>query len=485
LLKSSDVIVVGGGVIGRAVAFRLTRDGMTVGCVYPRGRFHGQASAAAGAMLGVFSEISAQDDTADRHRGAAHRWEARQRYAGWLADLSAESGQPIRRTDGLFVIANPVGEDDARELDAIHETAEAFGQRGERVPAREIPGLAPQTGFVAFDALFLPGEGTVDTGQLSAALDGALSRHPRVTLYADRASRVTLDEGGGVTVALESGASLSGAAVVLANGVEMPRLLYDSALGALHIPPIFSGRGVSLAVRTGVCFTHGIRTPNRTFACGLHVLPRGDGTVYIGATNRFSTMPDMEQAATLGEMNTLLTGAMQEINPALHHAELACVAVGHRPVTLDRLPVVGRTADPRVLIASGTYRNGILLAPLIADLIAEEIACTGTHAMHPFSPLREMELASTTDRGAWLRRVSERLVSTLLEPGGRLPNGRDKDLERYFHVTLSLLLDPHYDRDALVRKVERMIGRAPMDENIPLLFDLLARHDAARERTPS
>src|SRR5207302_1229965 len=106
-------------------------------------------------------------------------------------------------------------------------------------------------------------EGTVDTGQLSDALNGALALHPRVTLRDDRASRVTLAEGGGVTVVLESAASLSGTSVVLANGAELPRLLYDSALSALHIPPIFSGRGVSLAVRTQAGFPTGIRTPNR------------------------------------------------------------------------------------------------------------------------------------------------------------------------------------------------------------------------------
>src|SRR6476659_6441931 len=130
---SVDVVVVGGGVIGRAVAYRLAQDGATGGCVYPRGGLRGQASAAAGAMLGVFSEVSAQDPPARRHRDTGRRWEARRRYAIWLAELGAASGQGIHTTDGLFVIANPVGEDDARELDAMREMAEAFGQRAERV----------------------------------------------------------------------------------------------------------------------------------------------------------------------------------------------------------------------------------------------------------------------------------------------------------------------------------------------------------------
>ena len=87
----ADVIIIGGGAIGRAIAYRLARDGMTVACVYPRGRFHGQASAAAGAMLGVFSEASAQDRSAHRHRDAAHRWDARQRYPA-LEALAGQTG---------------------------------------------------------------------------------------------------------------------------------------------------------------------------------------------------------------------------------------------------------------------------------------------------------------------------------------------------------------------------------------------------------
>lgn len=87
-----------------------------------RGASVGVGEVAAGAMLGVISETSAQDSPAHRRRDAGHRWEARRRYAAWLTDLHADSGHAVRTTDRFFVIANPVGEEDARELDAMRET---------------------------------------------------------------------------------------------------------------------------------------------------------------------------------------------------------------------------------------------------------------------------------------------------------------------------------------------------------------------------
>lgn len=473
-----DVVVVGGGLLGRAISYQLAQSGLQTACIYRQGDSRGQASSAAGGMFGVFSEVSANDPLEKSRLEVEQRWLARQLYADWVARICEHSGFPIEMRDGLFVIANAAGEDDLAELAAIRDAAYQQRRQAESVPPGTVSGLNPAASKAAFEALFLPDEGSVDTGQLLAALEDCLQTQSNAHLVNDRALSLAFEGDSAVSIKLESAEIIYGQQVILACGSEMNRLLYDSKWLDLNIPPIFSGRGVSLIVDTPIRFPYPIRTPNRGFACGLHVVPRANAQTYIGATNRFSTTPDFEQKAQLGEINNLLIGAIHEINPGFRTAELVSVSVGHRPVTLDKLPVVGRSEDKRVLVASGTYRNGVLLTPLVAKLITEEILEPGKHTAHPFSPRRP--LFSRAHPEEWLRRVSRNLIVTLLEPGGFLPNGRDRDLEHFFYVVFDLLLNPDGDHSGLTQKISRLMQRAPIEENVPLLFDLIARTGVPR-----
>src|SRR5690349_2250860 len=104
-----DSIIVGGGVLGKATAFALAEAGHRVACVFRRVE-DGQASAAAGGMLGVFSEVGAHEPVDRCRLDVSQRWAARQDYAAWIARLSEYSGCPILLRDGLFVIANAAGD---------------------------------------------------------------------------------------------------------------------------------------------------------------------------------------------------------------------------------------------------------------------------------------------------------------------------------------------------------------------------------------
>jgi glycine oxidase len=125
----------------------------------------------------------------------------------------------------------------------------------------------------------------------------------------------------------------------------------------------------------------------RGYADGRHVylVPRADGEVVVGATAEESTDP----AVTAGAVLELLRAAT-ELVPELGEYELAETLVGFRPATPDNAPLLGRLhADPRVVVAAGHYRNGIVLTPATADLIAGLID-TGVAdpALEPFAPDR-------------------------------------------------------------------------------------------------
>ncbi|GAC1366308.1 MAG: hypothetical protein NVSMB32_10510 [Actinomycetota bacterium] len=467
-----DVAVVGAGFLGSAIALELASRGVTVCLVDQMQPRSGRASEAAGAMLGVFSEVSSRDDPGRRELEVASRWEARQRYDGWLAGLAERSAVEVAVTPGLFVVANSEGEDDLAELEAIAE-ATVGRASAERVAPRDVPGLHPERGAVAFAALHLAQEGTVDGDRLTRALRAALAREPRITVVDDLVTRLR-PEDNGVRVATVGGQELSAGCAVLACGIGIPTLLHASHMDALDVPPLVSGRGVGVIARAALGMAVGVRTPNRGFACGLHMVPRAGGEVYLGATNRLSTLPAFGTGPTLAEVATVITGAMRELNTNLRSAEVVRTTMGHRPVAPDRLPVVGRTEDPRLLIASGTYRNGALLAPLVAGLIAEEYMEPGRHARHAFRPGRLGAASEPMDE--LLLRASRSLVSLIRQPGTVLGPGQGGDLEGFFRAVLGVLLEPGRDLKPLLQRIERITKRSPVEESIPLIFELLARH---------
>ncbi len=159
--------------------------------------------------------------------------------------------------------------------------------------------------------MFLPDEGSVDTGQLLTALDEALAKHPRVTVVDARATCISMDSGPGLSVQTTSD-TINGQFVLLAGGAEISQLLAASALSHLEVPVMFSGRGVILLISSATHLPYAVRTPNRGFACGLHVVPRSGEQIYLGATNRLSTTPDFEQQATLSEIKGVSKGECLE-----------------------------------------------------------------------------------------------------------------------------------------------------------------------------
>ncbi|MEO7429993.1 MAG: FAD-dependent oxidoreductase, partial [Acidimicrobiales bacterium] len=313
------------------------------------------------------------------------------------------------------------------------------------------------------EAVFLADEASLDGGRLLGMLGAANRARPSVTVIHESAA--TVDRSGVVTT--DHGTELVADAVVLAAGMRTAELLQASGLDAL-VPTLFAGRGVSIVARSPESVPGCIRTPNRSFACGLHLVPRSDGLTYLGATNRFTTQPSADMGPNMAELDDLITSGVRELDARLRRAEVVSMAVGHRPVAMDRLPVVGRTAEPAILLATGTWRNGFVLAPMVADLVAEEISGNGTVGKHPFAATRSIRPPELDE--ASIRRAAEGIADALLG-GGSLAAGRNADLVAFLQAALAREADvPGGDR-----AVARLLERAPMEEALPLVFDLLAR----------
>lgn len=465
---NADVTVVGSGILGLSAAFELVGRGLTVVVVGPRTGAHtGQACRAAGAMLTVFSEVESTHPADRVAVEVAERVTARDGYEAWLDGISAASGRYLALVPGVWVIANSYGRDDATELKAIARAAEAHGHRADFASPSEVPGLAPQTR--AHEALWLPYEASIDPAAVMDALAAALHRHPHCT-WIDSTATGVHEQSEHLVVGAADGSSILSAHLVLAAGAGIPAVLAEGELAEqVKAPPIRSGRGVSLVVRAPFTVPAAVRTPNRGFACGSHLVPRTDGTTYLGATNRLSTEPDYTTRASLDEIATLIHDGAAELNVELRDAALLEVRVGHRPVTIDHLPVFGRSAHPMVHLATGTYRCGVLLAPRAASLVADGITAPGSHADHPYSPQRDIIPPPLED---FVDTAAHGLVEMICQPGGQLPAGSEAKLAAFLRAALLEMSVGSTTRAAVVR---RLWSGTPMAECLPLLMDAAGR----------
>lgn len=464
----TDVVVIGGGVLGSTLAWRTALAGAQV--VWLRPDPVGSASAAAGAMLSVLSEAAPWQDEETRLLEVMSRAKGRAGWGSWLAELAEDAWSPAQPRDvprlqsGVYVVARTAADVDS--LRTMRADADRLQIKVEDLHPVDVPGYRPDRSMAAVDAVHLPDEGTVDTRVLLAAIEHA-ARLAGADVRAARVRRLTV-AGDGVTADTDSG-PVEASHVVLATGAETTALLRDSGLEDL-LPPVLGGRGVAAVVRAARPVAQCVRTPNRAFACGLHLVPRADGTSYLGATNRLTTRVDTASAAHLDELTSLLGCATSELDVGLRTAELVRTVVGHRPVTLDRLPLVGRTAVPQVLVATATWRNGVALAPYVAELIATELAEPGSTREHAFAPTRSMTAAGFGPDV--LRRGAQGIVDTFFE-GGASGLTHSSEMSAFLEVALGSLVGS--GDDGLARLVGRLLEQAPLEEVLPTVHDLVVR----------
>jgi glycine oxidase len=352
----SRVHVVGGGVIGLACAWELSRNGHAVTVVAPAPGRDGASWVAAG-MLAPVTEVQFGESalTALLVDGAG-RWPA------FAAALEDAAGLPIGYdTTGTVTVA--LDASDRASLDDLLAYQHTLGLEAHRRSGSECRGLVPALSPALRGGIEVPGDHQVDNRALLAAL-GAACRRSGVAFVE---SRVGALEDGPVLV-LADGRRLVADHVLLAAGTGTASI--DGLSGAglpslrpvkghiLRLGPPDATSPVPLLARTVRGLVHG-----RT----VYLVPRRDGSVVVGATVEER---GTDTAVRAGAVHELLCDA-RAIVPAVDELELLEAATGMRPATPDNAPRIGWTGLAGVLAAVGHYRNGILLAPLTAAAVVD------------------------------------------------------------------------------------------------------------------
>lgn len=353
--------VVGAGIIGLSIAWELARAGREVVVIDP-GPARGATRAAAG-MLAAVTEFHASERAL-----LALSLPAAARWPRWAGDLGAASAMDTGFTPaGTLVVAG-----DAGDRAALSDLADAQAAAG--LPVRELgtrgarelePLLNPRIAG-AFGA---PGDGSTDPRRTTAALLAVLAAHPRVRLLPARATRCHAGQ--------QPAVEYAGGPEHDAGRLECDEVILATGCGRLEDGIHGLARPLSLPVR-GV---HGdvVRLRGRPGGPGLpgrtirglvggnavYIVPRADGEVVLGATEREDGM----DAVSAGGVHRLLRDGLRLV-PALGELAFAESIARPRPATPDHLPLLGRLA-PGMIAATGFHRHGVLLSVAAAQAVLQ------------------------------------------------------------------------------------------------------------------
>lgn len=335
--------------IGCSIAWRLAQSGLKV-AVIERGRVGCEASRAAAGMLSPQGE----SQTAGPFFDLCLR--SRAMYRSFAEELTEASGIDVEYKDEgtLFVLVE--GEDQEEKTRWAAWQLEA-GLPLEFVSAEDIHKIEPSVTESATGAIFLPQEHQVENRRLMDALDVAM-RRAGVRLIEDSEVTALDTVHGKVIGVLCDSERMSAGLVVVAAGAWSSSLLEPIGLNISIIP----ARGQMIAVRGPACPINRVIHSSK-----VYVVPRRDGRILIGATVEYA---GFKKAVTVDAIKNLLNAAV-ELVPSLRGFDIVETWSGLRPDTVDHQPILGASAFDNLFLATGHFRNGILLAPVTARLMAE------------------------------------------------------------------------------------------------------------------
>jgi glycine oxidase len=368
--SQNRICIVGGGVIGLAIGWRLSRRGADV-AVFDRGEAGRGASWVAAGMLAPLSEVGFEDEGF-----LALGRESLCLFPRFLDELGEDAGVEISLdTRGTLIIG--LDRDDAERLRRLCSFREHLGLPVKWLSGTEAREVEPLVSPRTTCAIWIPGDHQVDNRVLVGALKAALQGCGG-TLYENRSVSDVLTDSGRVRGVRSDGEDIQAACVVVAAGC------WSKQIGGIPrdlLPPVRPVKGQIITLSAGASYplSHVVRAPD------AYLLPKGDGRLVLGASEE-----DMgfDTTVTAGTVYRLLERGWRAV-PSIYDLPIQEIAAGLRPGSRDHDPIVGKTAIEGLYYATGHYRHGILLAPVTADEISDLIL-EGRSAgfFDPFRPTR-------------------------------------------------------------------------------------------------
>lgn len=371
----ADVLIVGGGVIGLVTAWRAAQRGLrvTVADPAPGG---GAAQVAAG-MLAAVTELHYGEQTLLGLNLASV-----ERYPEFVAELEAASGRDTGyRTCGTLAVA--LDADDRAHLRELHALQQGSGLTSDWLSGRECRRLEPMLAPGVRGGLRVDGDHQIDPRRLTAALLAACER-AGVAFRRHWVERLAVAGDRAVGAVLDDGTELAAGQVVLAAGSLSGRL---AGVPADVLPPVRPVKGQILRLTVPERYAPFLSRTVRAVVRGsdVYLVPRENGELVVGAT---SEEQGWDTTVTAGGVYELLRDA-HELIPGITELPLTETRAGLRPASPDNAPLLGPTALPGLHLATGHFRNGVLLAPVTGDALAA-VLTTGElpPEARPFTPLR-------------------------------------------------------------------------------------------------
>jgi glycine oxidase len=375
LAVTADVVVAGGGVIGTAIAWRAALAGLDVVLVDPD-----VGDAASGVAAGMLAPVS----EALFGEGAllAINLLAVQRFPSFAAELEDATGHDVGlRREGTLAIAYDPG--DLAALRRLTDFRRSAGLDAEELDSRACRRLEPFLTPDVHGGVVFAGDWSVDNRRYVAALRVAMAA-AKVRISRGRVTQAQVAGGRVRGVGLADGTVIDSSAVVVAAGCASGTVAGLPGPLRAAVRPV---KGQLLRLRHPEAMppviSHTIRATVR--GADVYLVPRADGEVVVGATSE-ERGPD--RTVTAGAVHDLLHDAMSVL-PVTSELILAETCAGLRPGTADNGPIVGGCGVDGLLLATGHYRNGILMSPVTADAITAALTGHRPAAQwEPFTPRR-------------------------------------------------------------------------------------------------
>jgi glycine oxidase len=351
--KSFDALVVGAGAIGLACAWRAAQRGLRIAVIDREAPGSGATRVAAG-MLAPIGEASwGERALLELNLASA------QLYPAFAAELEEVSGRRVgyRRCGALHVALD---RDEAEELRRRHGLQRSLGLDAEWLRPRLCRELEPGLATAITGGVHARDEGEVDPISLVDALATALARDGVDVIAGAEAVEAILEADRLAGVTTSDGRELRAEFTILASGWWSGRARW---LPERALPPVRPVKGQIVTLRGPA----GEPLCERIVATQwVYVVPRADGRVVVGATVEER---GADLTVTAGGVHELLREAYRVL-PDVAELELTSAVAGLRPGTPDNAPLIGHGALRGLVLATGHYRNGILLAPITAESVA-------------------------------------------------------------------------------------------------------------------